>query len=354
MTLFSSCSSWSLRALRGWFSWSHSQRDPDFGTRDIFAIPHAQLRVRHRSRKMHRLSRLLHRLQGRARDPGRREPLLGQDRRKRHLPRHPPFLLPRPLQPMRRSAVREDLPDQRAVQAPRRHRRSARRLMHRLPGVHGGVPLRSAVHRSEHADGREVQLLREPRREQSAAGLRQRVPDRMPHLRRSRRSDERGRADRAARGHLASGSRRRGRSRRSSTSARTRASCSRRSPTRPFMYKEGQVLLRPLGSPTPDPLAARRAARRLRHAAREAVGPRHGPVPADQGDRDRRPAAHRDSVVARRSLRWSRVSRVRPSRSSSSPAPPCSSSSISSGRSASTTSSCVRTGDRGWSGARTS
>ena len=38
-------------------------------------------------------------------------------------------------------------------------------------------------------------------------------------------------------------------------------------------------------------VAARRRARRLRHAAREAVGPRHGAVPADQGDRHRRDAA---------------------------------------------------------------
>ena len=111
-------------------------------------------------------------------------------------PDTPPLLLPGPLQPMRRRAVHEDLPDQRAVQAPRRHRRSARRFVHRLPRVHGGVPVRSAVHRSEHADRREVQLLREPGREQAAAGLRQRVPDRMPHLRRPRRSDERSRADR--------------------------------------------------------------------------------------------------------------------------------------------------------------
>mgnify|MGYP003694166879 CR=1 FL=1 len=61
-----------------------------------------------------------------------------------------------------------------------------------------GVPVRSAVHRSEHAHRREMQLLREPRRERAAAGVRQRLPDRMPHLRRPRRSSERGRADRAA------------------------------------------------------------------------------------------------------------------------------------------------------------
>ena len=86
---------------------------------------HAQLRVRHRSPKMHRLSRVHDRLQGRARHSGRRESLLGQDGRERHVPRHAPLLLPGPLQPVRRRAVREDLPDQRALQAPRRHRRSA-------------------------------------------------------------------------------------------------------------------------------------------------------------------------------------------------------------------------------------
>ena len=110
------------------------------------------------------------------------------------------LLLSRALQSVRRRAVRADLSDQRALQAPRRHRRSARRPLHRLPRLHGGVPVRSAVHRSEHAHRREMQLLREPRRERAAAGVRERVPDRMPHLRRPRRSRQRGRADRPAGG----------------------------------------------------------------------------------------------------------------------------------------------------------
>ena len=92
------------------------------------AAPHAQLRVRHRPPKMHRMPRLHDRLQGRARDSGRRESLLGEDGRERHVPRHAPLLLPGPLQSVRRRAVRAHLPDQRALQAPRRHRRSARRL----------------------------------------------------------------------------------------------------------------------------------------------------------------------------------------------------------------------------------
>ena len=61
--------------------------------------------------------------------------------------------------------------------------------------------------------------------------------------------------------------------------------------TRPFMYKEGQVLLRPLGSPDADPSRPGDAARRLRHAAQEAVGRRHGALPADQGHRHRHDAA---------------------------------------------------------------
>ena len=96
-------------------------------------------------------------------------------------------------------------------------------VVHRLPRLHGGVPVRSAVHRSEHAHRREVQLLREPRREPAAAGVRQRLPDRVPHLRRPRRSGERGRADRAARGVHGPQAGEGHRCRRSSTSAPTRA-----------------------------------------------------------------------------------------------------------------------------------
>ena len=98
-----------------------------------------------------------------------------------------------------RRAVHEHLPDRRALQAPRRHRRSEWRVVHRVPRVHGRVPVRPALHRSEHADGREVQLLREPDREPAAAGVRERLSDRVPHLRRHGRPDQRSRADRAAR-----------------------------------------------------------------------------------------------------------------------------------------------------------
>ena len=52
---------------------------------------------------------------------------------------------------------------------------------------------------------------------------------------------------------------------------------------RPLIFKEGQVHLRPLGAPMPDPERPGRPARRLRRAAREAVGHRHGPLSALQG-----------------------------------------------------------------------
>ena len=48
-------------------------------------------------------------------------------------------------------------------------------------------PYASALHRSEHAHRGEVQLLREPGREQAAARLCERVPDRVSHLWRPRR-----------------------------------------------------------------------------------------------------------------------------------------------------------------------
>ena len=218
---------------------------------------HAQLRVRHRPAKVHRLSRVHDRLQGRARDSGRREPLLGQDGREGHVPRH---------------AAASSSPSSATSATTRRACGSARPtrsssaatassicngdVVHRLPRLHGGVPVRSAVHRSEHAHRREVQLLREPGREQAAAGVRERLPDRVPHLRRPRRSDERGRADRAARsvhgaqageGHGAEGLLpRRRRERRSG----------RKIASRPFMLQ---------GRPG-APAAARRRRRRIRES----------------------------------------------------------------------------------------
>ena len=58
--------------------------------------------------------------------------------------------------------------------------------------------------------------------------------------------------------------------------------------TRPFMFREGQVLLRPLGSLEADPDTARRRARRLRRAAQAGLGLRSGAVSALQGHLDGR------------------------------------------------------------------
>ena len=56
-----------------------------------------------------------------------------------HLPGHAPVLLGPPLQPLRRRAVRDDLPDARALQARRRHRRFRPRPLHRLQVLHAGA-----------------------------------------------------------------------------------------------------------------------------------------------------------------------------------------------------------------------
>ena len=73
---------------------------------------------------MHRLSRVHDSLQGGARDPDRRQPMLGENSRKKAPSPIRAGFLPCPLQSVRRGAVRAHLPDQRPLQAPRRHRRS--------------------------------------------------------------------------------------------------------------------------------------------------------------------------------------------------------------------------------------
>ena len=239
---------------------------------------HGQLRVRHRPPKVHRMSRLHHRLQSRARDSGRREPLLGQDGREGHVSRHPPLLFSGPLQPVRRRAVRAHLPDQRALQAPRRHRRSQRRQLHRLPRLHGGVPVRSALHRSEHPHRREVQLLREPVENKLLPACVSVCPTEcrifgdlddptsevsriVQHEAFSVRKPEKGTGPKIF--YLGA----------EDSAIRPEAA------SRPLMFKEGQVHLRPIGAPEEDPERPGRAARGLRRPARQALGRRHGPLP---------------------------------------------------------------------------
>ncbi len=71
---------------------------------------------------------------------------------------------------------------------------------------------------------------------------------------------------------------------------------------RPFLFKEGQVHLRPLGSPEPDP--RRPGDPRVDYDVphKQAVGHRHGAVPADEGRLDRRHVAVGAALAARRSV----------------------------------------------------
>ena len=71
---------------------------------------------------MHRLPRLLGGVQGRARGPPGRRPHLGQVRREGRVPRDAPHLPGHPLQPLRRRALRRDLPHHRALPAAGRDR----------------------------------------------------------------------------------------------------------------------------------------------------------------------------------------------------------------------------------------
>ena len=63
----------------------------------------------------------------------------------------------------------DDLPGEGAREAPRRHRRRRSRRLHRLQGVHAGLPVRRALHQRGQGHGREVPLLRAPRRGQGLA-----------------------------------------------------------------------------------------------------------------------------------------------------------------------------------------
>ena len=99
---------------------------------------------------------------------------------------------------------------------------------------------------------------------------------------------------------------RRARARRCSTSAPMKPTMRPEIAARPFMFREGQVHLRPLGSPDPDPLAARRPARRLRRAAPEGLGHRPRAVSPRKGHLDRR-----DVPVGASSGCWAIGSRAR-------------------------------------------
>ena len=110
--------------------------------------------------------------------------MLGEGSRKRHLPEHEEGISARPVQPVRRRALPEHLPDEGAFPAQGRHRGPRPGLVHRVQVLHRGVSLRSALHRSQHDDGGEMQLLREPPRSELGARLRGGLPHAVPRVRR--------------------------------------------------------------------------------------------------------------------------------------------------------------------------
>ena len=73
--------------------------------------------------------------------------------------------------------MRRGLPDRGDVRPAGRDRGLLQGLLHRLQGLHGGLPLRRDLHQPGRPQRGEVQLLRPPARHRPGAGLRQRLPD---------------------------------------------------------------------------------------------------------------------------------------------------------------------------------
>ncbi len=102
------------------------------------------------------------------------------------------------MQPVHRRAVCDGLPDRGDVQAARRHRRLRQGDLHRLQGLHGGLPLRRDLHQPRRPLGREVQHVRPSNRRGTRARLRLGVPNRGDHRRRRQRPDIQGGPTRGA------------------------------------------------------------------------------------------------------------------------------------------------------------
>ena len=130
------------------------------------------------------MSRLHRGVQGRARGAARRQPHLGEVHREGDLSEHGATLLRHAVQPLRGRPLRGDLPGDGPVYPERRHRRFRSPAMHRVQGLHAGLSLRRAVHRSGHPYGGQVQLLRPPGGYRPRARLRERLPRARHHLRR--------------------------------------------------------------------------------------------------------------------------------------------------------------------------
>ena len=91
---------------------------------------------------VHRLQRLHRRLQDRERHSARRTTGPGSTPRRRAPPGHEDDLRAGAVQPLRGRALRDRLPDEGEPQARRRHRPRRPGQVHRLPGLHDGLPLR--------------------------------------------------------------------------------------------------------------------------------------------------------------------------------------------------------------------
>ena len=135
-----------------------------------------ELRLPDRQPTLHRLSRVLGGVQGRARGAPRGGPYLGQVRREGRLSRDAAHLPGHSLQPLRGRALRGDLSHHGPLHAEGRHRRLRPAALHRLQGLHAGLPLRRPLHRPQDRHRGQVQLLRAQGRGGAGASLRDRVP----------------------------------------------------------------------------------------------------------------------------------------------------------------------------------
>ncbi len=151
-----------------------------------------------RSNQMHRVSCVHHGMQKRERGAGRCHPHLCEVGRRRDVPAGAPGVPGDTVQSVHRRAVCDRLPDRSDVQASRRHRRLRQGDLHRVQGLHGGLPLRRDLHQPRRPLGREVQHVRPPDRRGSRTGMRLGVSHWSDHRGRRQRPDIEGRATRGA------------------------------------------------------------------------------------------------------------------------------------------------------------
>ena len=141
------------------------------------------------------------------------------------LPRRAAPLPGHALQPLRQPALRAHLPHRGDVPAGRRHRGVRQQRLHRLQGVHAGLPLRRHLHRPDDGHRRQVPLLRPPHGHRPGAGLRGRLPGAGHHRRGHERPRQPDQPAPGARRTSPSASRSRARRRSFSTSRATTSSC---------------------------------------------------------------------------------------------------------------------------------